>query len=257
MIPLSHVATLTPGKGPQQITRIDRYRTVNVTAEVDKASTNMTALQADIGAFLDSLILQYPGVHYQMEGEAREQRDSFGSLYNSVLIVLFAIYCMLALPLKSYAKPMIVMSVIPFGIIGAVAGHWVMGYNLSMMSVLGIFALTGVIVNDSLVLVDAVNKQRVRGETFVQAVLNAGVIRFRPIILTSLTTFFGLMPLLVEKSTTAQFLIPMGISLGFGILFATAITLILVPVNLMIAYDIKQAFVSRWAQPDQASQATG
>ena len=249
LIPLSHVASLTPGKGPQQIKRIDRYRTVNITGEVDKAATNMTALQADIKGFMDNLILQYPGVHYQMEGEAREQRDSFGSLYNAVIIVLFAIYCMLALPLKSYAKPLIVMSVIPFGIIGAVAGHWVMGYTLSMMSILGILALTGVIVNDSLVLVDAVNKQRARGEAFVEAVLNAGVIRFRPIILTSLTTFFGLMPLLVEKSTTAQFLIPMGISLGFGILFATAITLILVPVNLMIAYDCKQALPARFRKP--------
>jgi multidrug efflux pump subunit AcrB len=240
-VPLSHVASLTPGKGPQVIKRIDRYRTVNITAEVEKSNTNMTVLYTDLQSYLDELLLQYPGVHYSMEGEAREQSDSFGSLYGAVVLVLFAIYCMLALPLKSYAQPLVVMSVIPFAVIGSVIGHFIMGYTLSMMSILGILALSGVVVNDSLVLVDAMNKQRASGVDMKTAVVNAGVIRFRPIILTSLTTFFGLMPLLLEKSTTSQFLIPMGISLGFGILFATAITLILVPVNLLIGYDIKQA----------------
>lgn len=238
-IPLAQVAEFTPGKGPQVITRIDRYRTVNVTAEVDKTGTNMTALFQDLRGFLDDLLFQYPGVQYSLEGEAREQSDSFSSLGSSIGLVLFAIYCMLALPLKSYGKPLVVMSVIPFAIIGAVVGHFIMGYTLSMMSVLGILALTGVVVNDSLVLTDAVNKQRAAGADFQTAVLNAGVIRFRPIILTSLTTFFGLMPLMLEQSTTSQFLIPMGISLGFGIIFATAITLVLVPVNLMIAREAK------------------
>ena len=247
-VPLSHVATLEPGKGPQQIKRIDRYRTVNITAEVEKENTNMTVLQSEVAGFVDQLLLQYPGISYQMEGEAREQRESFGSLQSAIFIVLFAIYCMLALPLKSYTQPLVVMSVIPFGLIGSVAGHWFMGYTLSMLSVMGILALSGVVVNDSLVLVDAVNKQRQRGVQLSEAVLNAGVIRFRPIILTSLTTFFGLMPLLLEKSTTAQFLIPMGISLGFGILFATAITLILVPVNVLIGDDIYRFFSSKPAE---------
>ena len=241
-VPLSHVASLSPDKGPQQIKRIDRYRTVNVTAEVEKERTNMTVLQRDLRTYLDGLMHQYPGMHYTMEGEAEEQRASFGSLQTGVLMVLFAIYCMLALPLRSYTQPLVVMSVIPFGVIGSVAGHWVMDYNLSMLSIMGILALTGVVVNDSLVLVDAVNKQRRAGTALREAVLNAGVIRFRPILLTSLTTFFGLMPLLMEKSTTAQFLIPMGISLGFGILFATAITLILVPTNILIGDDIRRAF---------------
>ncbi len=239
-VPLSHVASLQPGKGPQRITRIDRFRTANVTAEVDKESTNMTVLLADIRANLDPILAQYPDLRATMEGEAREQRDSFGSLQVAIVLVLFAIYCMLALPLKSYTQPLIVMSVIPFGLIGSVAGHWVMGYTLSMLSIMGLLALTGVVVNDSLVLVDAVNKQRRAGTNLREAVLNAGVIRFRPIILTSLTTFFGLMPMLLEESTTAQFLIPMGISLGFGILFATAITLILVPVNIMVGHDLRQ-----------------
>ena len=134
------------------------------------------------------------------------------------------------------------MSVIPFSLIGSIAGHWFMGYTLSMLSIMGILALSGVVVNDSLVLVDAVNRQRKKGVELTEAVLNAGVIRFRPIILTSLTTFFGLMPMLMEKSTTAQFLIPMGISLGFGILFATTITLILVPTNILIGDDIRRFF---------------
>ena len=240
-VPLSHVASLTPGKGPQQITRIDRYRTANVTAEVDKANTNMTLLEQSIREHVQQVLGKYPGIHFTMEGEAREQSDSFASLWSAIVLVLFAIYCMLALPLKSYGKPFVVMSVIPFAIIGAVIGHIIMGYTMSMMSVLGILALTGVVVNDSLVLVHAVNKQRDAGEGYLPAVLNAGVIRFRPILLTSLTTFFGLMPLLLEKSTTSQFLIPMGISLGFGILFATAITLILVPIHLLIANDARNA----------------
>ena len=152
---------------------------------------------------LDSVFLQYPGIDYDMEGEAREQRESFGSLQSGTMMVLFAIYCMLALPLRSYTQPLVVMSVIPFGLIGSVAGHWLMGYTLSMLSIMGLLALSGVVVNDSLVLVDAVNKQRKLGVGLHEAVLNAGVIRFRPIILTSLTTFFGLMPMLMEESTTS------------------------------------------------------
>ena len=253
-VPLAHVATLSPGKGPQRITRIDRYRTVNITAEVEKTKTNMTVLQSEIRAHMDEMITRYPGVGYVMEGEAREQRESFSSLQSGLILVLFAIYCMLALPLRSYMQPLLVMSVIPFSIIGAVIGHWLMGYTLSIMSVMGLLALTGVVVNDSLVLVHQVNKLRVAGQSALDSVLNAGVVRFRPIILTSLTTFFGLAPLLVEKSTTAQFLIPMGISLGFGILFATLITLVLVPINMMLADDVKQA-LKHYFQTNQTSQS--
>ncbi|MEM9621003.1 MAG: efflux RND transporter permease subunit [Pseudomonadota bacterium] len=238
-VPLAHVATLTPGKGPLSITRINRFRTISISAEVDKANTNMTALQNSLRSYLDELVPQYPGLRASLEGEAREQRESFSSVQSGLLIVVFVIYAMLALPLRSYSLPLVVMSVIPFGVIGAVAGHWIMGYTLSMLSVMGLLALTGVVVNDSLVLVDAVSKQRKGGVSLHEAVLNAGVIRFRPILLTSLTTFFGLMPMLLEKSTTAQFLIPMGISLSFGMLFATVITLVLVPVNLLIARDIR------------------
>jgi len=243
-VPLSHIATLTPGKGPSTITRIDRYRTMNVTADIDKEKTNMTVLQADMDVYLKELLLSYPGIAYTFEGEAKTQRESFGSLQWGLVILLFTIYVLLALPLKSYIQPLIVMSVIPFGVIGAIMGHWVMGRDLSFLSILGLMALIGVVVNDSLVLVDYINQKKNQGISLIDAVLSAGVARFRPVILTSLTTFFGLMPLVFEKSVQAQFLIPMGISLGFGIIFATVITLIMIPSNVMIVDDIRKALLS-------------
>ncbi len=238
-VPLSHVATFKPGRSPSQINRIDLYRTVNVTADVDKDNTNMTVLTADLQPYLDELVAKYPGVSYEMDGEAREQSESFGSLYYGLLFVFFIIYCLLAIPFKSYLQPIIVMSVIPFGAIGAVIGHWIMGMNLTIFSLLGLMALIGVVVNDSLVLVDYINKKREEGKKVMDAVLVAGQARFRPVMLTSLTTFIGLMPLLFEKATQAQFLIPMAVSLGFGIIFATFITLILVPVNYLLVEDLK------------------
>lgn len=243
-VPLSHVATLIPGKSPSTISRVDRYRTVNVTADVEKSNTNMTILQADLTLYLDELLLQYPDVSQSLEGEAKEQRESFNSLAWSLLFVFFIIYSLLAIPFKSYIQPIIVMSIIPFGMIGAVIGHWVMSMPLTIMSLLGMLALIGVVVNDSLVLVDFINKKRSEGIVLMEAVLTAGAARFRPVMLTSLTTFIGLMPLLFEQSTQAQFLIPMAVSLGFGILFATFITLILVPVNYLIVERILATFSS-------------
>ena len=233
-VPLSHVATLTAGQSPSTINRIERYRTLNVTADIEKNNTNMTVLQADLAQYLDELMQQYPGVDYKLEGEAKEQRESFGSLAWALVFVFFIIYALLAIPFKSYMQPIIVMSVIPFGMIGAVVGHWIMGMDLTIMSLLGMLALIGVVVNDSLVLVDFINKKRSEGGDLIEAVKLAGASRFRPVMLTSLTTFIGLMPLLFEKATQAQFLIPMAVSLGFGIIFATFITLLLVPVNYML-----------------------
>ncbi|KPH90249.1 acriflavine resistance protein B [Pseudoalteromonas undina] len=233
-VPLSHVATLTAGQSPSTINRIDRYRTLNVTADIEKNNTNMTVLQADLAQYLDELMQQYPGVDYKLEGEAKEQRESFGSLAWALVFVFFIIYALLAIPFKSYMQPIIVMSVIPFGMIGAVVGHWIMGMDLTIMSLLGMLALIGVVVNDSLVLVDFINRKRSEGGDLIEAVKLAGASRFRPVMLTSLTTFIGLMPLLFEKATQAQFLIPMAVSLGFGIIFATFITLLLVPVNYML-----------------------
>jgi len=246
LIPLANVAIIKPGRGPSQITRIDGYRVLNVTADVDKDNTNMVVLLADLRNYVDSLLVKYPSISYIMEGEQARQAETFGSLQLGVIIVLFAIYCMLALPLKSYVQPVLVMSIIPFGIIGAIIGHWIMGVTLTILSILGLLALTGVVINDSLILVDFINQRhRNAGENLLSAVQRAGVVRFRPVMLTSLTTFFGLLPLLTDESSSARFLIPMAISLGFGILFATMITLILVPTNMMIADDIARYCKSR------------
>jgi len=246
LIPLANVATIKPGRGPSQITRIDGYRVLNVTADVDKDNTNMVVLLANLQNYVDTLLVKYPSISYIMEGEQARQAETFGSLQLGIVIVLFAIYCMLALPLKSYVQPVLIMSVIPFGIIGAIIGHWIMGVTLTILSILGLMALTGVVINDSLILVDFINQRhRNAGEKLLSAVERAGVVRFRPVMLTSITTFFGLLPLLMDQSSSAQFLVPMAVSLGFGILFATMITLILIPTNIMIADDIAQYFKSK------------
>lgn len=233
-IPLSQLASFVPDISPTSIYRINGYRTINVVADIEKQAVNMTVLGADLRAYMDNLLVQYPGVSYKFGGEQEEQAESFSSLWISLGAILFIIYCLLAIPFGSYSQPLIVMSIIPYGVIGAAIGHWLMGMDLTMMSLLGLLALVGVLVNDSLVLVDYINKTRERGAPLREAVLTAGVARFRPVMLTSLTTFFGLVPLLFEQETQAQFLIPMAISLGFGIIFATFITLLLVPVNYMI-----------------------
>ena len=244
-VPLGHIASLEPGKGPSQITRIDGNRVLNVTADVDKQASNQVVLHAELREFLDDMLTRYPGVTYTLEGEQRQQRESFGSLQVGIPILFFVIYCLLALPLKSYVQPLIVMSVIPFGAIGAVVGHWIMGHPISFLSILGLLALSGVVINDSLVLTDFINQQHRKGVRLRDAVRMAGVARFRPVILTSLTTFFGLMPLLLERASAAQILVPMAISLGFGILFATAVTLILVPANILIVEDLRRALFAR------------
>jgi multidrug efflux pump subunit AcrB len=237
-VPLDHIAWLKPAKSPSAIYRIDGYRTINITADMNKTTANTTVLNQDLTAYMEQLTRQYPSVAYSLEGEAKEQSKSFGSLFWGLLLVLGAIYTLLAIPFGSYAQPMIVMSVIPFGAIGAVIGHLIMGLPLTIMSLMGLLALIGVVVNDSLVLVDFVNQKRLKGNLH-KALLMAAPARFRPVMLTSLTTFIGLVPLLFEKSTQAQFLIPMAVSLGFGILFATLITLFLIPVNYMILEDIR------------------
>ncbi len=237
-IPFAEVAEIAPDTSPNSIYRIDRFRTVNVTADINKQTVDIEAVKRSIRAYMAQLLTAHPSVNYTLEGEAKEQQETFGSLKYGLWAVLFVVYTLLAIPFKSYWQPIIVMSIMPLGLVGAIIGHWIMGKDLSIMSMLGMLALTGVVVNDSLVLVDYINKQRRKGVELMQAVLNAGTVRFRPVILTSLTTFAGLMPLLFEKSTQAQFLIPMAISLGFGILFATMITLILIPVNYLIAESI-------------------
>ncbi|NRA82889.1 MAG: efflux RND transporter permease subunit [Gammaproteobacteria bacterium] len=242
-VPLNQLAKFVPGKAPSSIIRIDRFRTIKVSSDAIKSQANMGLIQADLREYIDDLLSQYPSIHYKFEGEAREQRESFSSMSIGLLVMLFVIYGLLAIPFKSYLQPLIVMSVIPFGVIGAVAGHWIMGMNLTILSLMGMMALVGVVINDSLVLVDYINTHYKSGKmTLTEAVLNAGTARFRPVMLTSLTTFIGLMPLLFEKSTQAQFLIPMAVSLAFGIIFATLITLIMVPINYVLVEKARHGY---------------
>jgi len=237
-VPFSQVAEADIGSGYSTIRRVDRQRAVNVSADADKGKIDINAIAADLRLYMDDLLLAYPGIRYSFEGELREQRESLGSLTYGIFFVLFAIYALLAIPFRSYLQPFMVMLVIPYSIGGAIIGHMIMGMNLSFMSLLGILALCGVVVNDSLVLVDFINRRRREGMNLHEAVIEAGSARFRPILLTSLTTFFGLLPLMLESSTQAQFLIPMAVSLGFGILFGTFLSLLLVPASYMILEDL-------------------
>ena len=238
-VPFSEVASADHGRGFAQIRRVDRNRTINVTADVNKETADIEAIKRDINEFLAAAAPGYAGVSFSLEGEAREQRESFGSLGYGLMFVLFMIYALLAIPFRSYLQPLIVMSVIPFGAAGAMLGHMIMGMSLTIFSLMGMLALTGVVVNDSLVLVDYINRRRAEGMALIEAVSTAGLARLRPVLLTSLTTFAGLTPLIFEKSTQAQFLIPMAVSLGFGILFATFITLLLVPLNYLVLEDLR------------------
>ena len=187
---------------------------------------------------LPGVLARHPGVYYSLEGMQAEQRDAIAGLQAGFIIALFAIFALLAIPLKSYVQPLIIMSAIPFGLVGAVWGHMLLGYDVTLISMFGLVALTGVVVNDSLIMVAFINKRRQEHVDLHVAVREAGVGRFRPIVLTSLTTFFGLVPLMLERSIQAAFLIPMAVSLAFGVLFATTITLVLVPAAYMILDDL-------------------
>lgn len=241
-VPFADVATLKSIKGSSVIRRIDRNRAFNITADVDKSKGNTNAIKYAVNNFLNDISSLYPDVRFSFIGEAKEQDESFASLLMGVLFMLVVIYALLAIPFASYLQPFIVMSVIPFGLVGAILGHVIMGMNLTIISILGMLALSGVVVNDSLVLIDRFNNLRQQDQTVSEAIINAGCSRFRAILLTSLTTFFGLMPLILEQNTQAQFLIPMAVSLGFGILFTTLVTLVLVPTFCVILEDYRFQF---------------
>jgi multidrug efflux pump subunit AcrB len=241
-VPFSEVAEMDMGLGYSRIRRVDRKRTVAVLADYDES--DIARVRDDLEVYLDELMAAHPRVQWSWGGEAEEEAETTAQLRISLLFTLFVIFAMMAIPFRSIIQPIIVMAVIPFGLVGAVLGHLIMGRDLSIMSVFGMLALAGVVVNDSLVMVDYVNRRRREGMPLREAVCTSGVARFRPILLTSLTTFFGLLPLIFETSTQAQFLIPMAVSLGFGILFATFITLLLVPINYMVLEDIKRG--GRW-----------
>ncbi|MEN8264721.1 MAG: efflux RND transporter permease subunit [Nitrospirota bacterium] len=248
-IPFAQAAFVDEGRGFTQINRTDRKRVINITATVDSKVANAEEILAELKeTLLSELIVDYPGLTYDLEGESKERDDSMSSMAMGFMMSLFLIYTLLAVPFRSYLQPFIIMFSIPFGIVGALLGHLVMGKDLSILSMFGIVALTGVVVNDSLLLIDFVNQKRKQGIEMFQAVVESAQRRFRPIVLTSLTTSLGLTPIILEKSVQAQFLIPMAISLGFGILFATLITLLLVPSLYIILADFMKLFLKSEAK---------
>jgi multidrug efflux pump subunit AcrB len=239
-VPFATVATVDEGRGYAEINRTDRRRVVTVSADVDEAVVNANEINQDLReTVLPRLATDFPGLVYSSEGVQREQAESLGSLRINFLIAQLGIFALLAIPFRSYAQPLIVMSAIPFGLIGAILGHLIMGLNLTLLSLFGMVALTGVVVNDSLIMIDLINRERAAGIPLEQAIRDSGKRRFRPIMLTTMTTFLGLSPMILETSLQARFLIPMAVSLGFGVVFATAITLILIPTQYRILEDFR------------------
>ncbi|WAJ69616.1 efflux RND transporter permease subunit [Catenovulum adriaticum] len=240
-VPFSSVAEYEIGEGYATIQRIDYQRSISVTAKADKALIEPGKVAAEIAEqVIPDILTKYPEVSFELTGASKEEKDAMASLAIGFLFALVVIYALMAIPLKSYSQPLIIMSVIPFGIVGAVIGHVIFGLAMSILSMFGIIALAGVVVNDSLIMVDFVNRARERGLAIKDAVVQAGTERFRAILLTSLTTFFGLIPIVLETSLQAQIVIPMAISLAFGILFSTVITLVLVPSLYLLLNDITQ-----------------
>jgi multidrug efflux pump subunit AcrB len=241
-IPFSQVAEVKMEQGYTTIERAQRLRVIKVTADVDETLINANEVRQALETnYLPRLKSRYYGLRYSIEGEGKEQKDAFGDVVRGFGMALLGIYALLAIPFRSFTQPVIVMAAIPFGFVGAVSGHLLMGFNLSILSLFGMVGLAGVVVNDALVLVYAANRLHRQGRPPGAAVAAAGALRFRAVILTSLTTFAGLTPMLLEKSVQAQFLIPMAVSLGFGVLFSTLITLLLVPCGFMIHQDILSA----------------
>lgn len=241
-VPLQEIATVDKGRAYTSIKRRDGRRTITVSANVNpigEAPVVLSSLNSDV---LPELTRVYPGLTYGYKGRQADRKESVANLLKGFLFALGCIYFLLAIPFRSYIQPVIVMIAIPFGMIGAVIGHLIMDYHLSLMSLMGIVALSGVVVNDSLVLVDFANKQKNSHTGAKEAIKKAGIRRFRPVLLTTLTTFGGLAPMIFETSRQARFMIPMAISLGFGILFATVITLALVPCLYLVVEDFKKLF---------------
>ena len=239
-VPFSTVAIASMGRGPASITRVDRNRSVSVEAEVDDSITTGGEVLDDLDAnFLPGLLTRYSGVTYSFEGDQADYAESMEGLGRGFIAAMFVMFAMLAIPLKSYVKPAIILSAVPFGMVGAIWGHALLGLPVSFLSMCGMVALAGVVVNDGLVLVTFITSYTRRYGSLVEAVRVAGQARFRPILLTSLTTAAGVTPLMLEKSLQAQFLIPMAVALAFGVLFATVVTLVLVPALYLVLEDIR------------------
>jgi multidrug efflux pump subunit AcrB len=240
-MPLSQAAVVTRGQAYTIIKRTDGRRNISVTADVADEDANANEINAQIRQReLAQLLADIPGLSYSFGGEQERQAETMGALGLGFMLAMIVMFSMLAVAFRSYTQPILVMSAIPFGMVGAVWGHVVMGFSLSLMSMMGLIALSGVVVNDSLILIVSINRYREEGMGIWEAVVAGGARRFRPILLTSLTTFFGLAPMIVETSVQARFLVPMAVSLGFGVLAATMIMLLIVPCSYLILEDARR-----------------
>jgi hydrophobic/amphiphilic exporter-1 (mainly G- bacteria), HAE1 family len=246
-IPIDAVAEVRYGRAYSDIHRVDRNRVITVSSDLDENVANASNIVADLNRkFLPDLVKRYPGLKYDLEGQEKRTRESLDSLKRGFTLALMGIFLLLATQFKSYIQPVVIMMAIPFGLIGAILGHLVMGMQITMISLFGIVALSGIVVNDSLILIDFINRSIRSGEPVETAVVGSGVVRFRPVLLTSVTTIAGLFPLLLERSFQAQFLIPMAISISFGLLVATFLTLLYVPALYLIVRDVKDTFALRF-----------
>jgi multidrug efflux pump subunit AcrB len=236
-VPLLDVVEVEQREAFTSINRRDGRRVVNVGMDVEPANAVSQVLASVQNEVLPQLRADYPGLTWSFEGSQADMRESTNSLWSGFSMAMLIIYALLAIAFSSYSQPIIVLSAIPFGIVGAVIGHILLGYDLSVVSLMGVIALSGVVVNDSLIMIDYANKQRETSSVY-EAIHEAGLRRFRPIMLTTLTTFGGLTPIILETSSQAEYLIPMAISLGFGIVFATSIILVIVPCLYLVLEDV-------------------
>jgi multidrug efflux pump subunit AcrB len=242
-VPLHEVADLTLGYGPSTIVRRQGRRVSTVFAEVDsRVVTGQQVSTRLVGETIPALQARIPGLTYAMGGEQREQGRTLPSLARNFVLALFCMYALLALAFRSYLQPLIVLASIPLGLVGAVLGHLVMGLPMGLTSLFGVIGLAGIIVNGSLVLIDFINEERGRGKPAAEAIRDACKGRFRPILLTAITTFLGIFPLIIEKSIQAQFLIPLAVSIGAGVLLGTLIQMLLTPALAMAVEDLRARF---------------
>jgi multidrug efflux pump subunit AcrB len=238
-IPLNQVAAITTERGYSTIQRVDRRRVITVTSDLNEEVANAQKIVQDLERnYLSALVRKYPGISYDLEGQTQRSQESMESLIKGFALAAMVIFLLLASQFRSYIQPVIIMAAIPFGLVGAIVGHFIMGLDITMISIFGIVALSGIVVNDSLILIDFINARVRSGEAVFDALIAAGRNRFRPVLLTSVTTVAGLAPLMTETSFQARFLIPMAVSISFGLAAATVLTLVFVPALYVVVKDI-------------------
>ena len=256
-VPFEAVADVKYQRAYTSIQRTDRQRTVTIKANVNKDLANTSEIVAEIQEkFVGQWKEKYPEVEISFEGQQKNQDEFVGSLASGFGLALIAIYILLAVAFNSYSQPFIILTALPFSYMGALLGHFLLGMDFSLYSIMGIVAAAGVVVNDNLVLMDYINRLRGRGERALKAVEIAAENRFRPIFLTSFTTFIGLTPMMAETSLQAQFIIPTVVSLAFGVLFSTIATLFLVPIVYLYVNDFRKNILEIFKTPSVSEITT-